>query len=489
MPTPRRARLAISAGALLIALFVPPAHAGDESPIADPLPDPTPSRQGLVLTEFATLPQSAPVPPPTDARLKRWARIAQLGEVPGRSGRLYVPDLNGTLYLVDRAGASRPYLDVGTAVGPDFWSHQGLGSGLGSVAFHPGFAHNGVFYTAHTEGRDALTTRTPDLPAPQGARLHSVITEWTADDPAAATFSGSRREVMRLGFANTYHTIQEIAFNPRTPRWSRAYGLLYVGVGDGAAGAGGTVPQDLSVPQGKILRIDPDRRDGPGGKYGVPAGNPFASDPPEAGTLGEIWAYGLRNPHRFSWDTAGRGQMFTGNIGEHRVDSVYEVRAGDNFGWSHREGPFAYRKADNPTCGVFALPADDARYGYTYPVAAFDHTPRADRPCGDSGNALVGGFVYRGWRIPELYGKYLYAEGVGGRIFASDVREMRRGGPMATTYQLPLFDASGAPTTMRDLAGHARVDLRLGTDRSGAIYVLSKANGRIWKVTDVAIAP
>lgn len=484
MPRPRRTRLALCVGALLAALFAPPAFAQqEETPIADPLPDPTPARYGLVLKEFATLPKSESVPPPTDARLKRWNRINYLGEVPDRSRRLYVPDLNGKLLMVDRAGASSEYLDVGTAVGPDFWSHRGLGSGLGFVTFHPDFARNGVFYTAHTEGRAALTTKVPDLPYPAGGQLHSVITEWTASDPSAATFSGTRREVLRLGFHNTYHNIQEIAFNPNARAGDREYGLLYVAVGDGAAGAGGTVPQDLAVPQGKILRIDPKGKDGPGGKYGIPRGNPYVGQP---GKLGEIYASGLRNPHRISWDTGGRHQMFAGNIGEHRVDSVYEVRPGDNFGWSNREGPFAYRKAENPTCGVFPLPADDAKNGYTYPVAAFDHTPRPDRPCGDSGNALIGGFVYRGCQIPGLEGKYVYAEGVGGRIFASDVRAMRRGGPLATTYQLPLFDAAtGAATTMKQLAGHDRVDLRFGTDRAGELYVLAKANGKMWKVTGV----
>ncbi|MET7718059.1 PQQ-dependent sugar dehydrogenase [Streptomyces sp. NPDC005407] len=464
-----------------MALIAPPALAQDEGPIADPLPDPAVSRHGLVLEEFATLPKSESVPPPTDARLKRWARINYLGELPDHSHRLYVPDLNGKLYLLDRKGRSREYLDVGTAMGPDFWSHKGLGSGFGFVAFHPRFARNGIFYTVHTEARDALTTKPVDLAAPTTTRIHSVITEWTADNPRANTFSGTRREVMRLGFQDTYHDIQEINFNPNPRPWDKDYGLLYVAVGDGAAGVGGTVPQDLTAPQGKILRIDPLGHNGPGGKWGIPASNPFAG---QQGRLGEIFAYGMRDPHRFSWDTGGRHQMFIGHIGEHRIESVYDAKAGDNFGWSNREGPFAYRKADNPTCGVFPLPADDAKNGYTYPVAAFDHNPPPDKPCSDSGNALIGGFVYRGWQVPALYGKYIYSEGVSGRIFYSDVREMRRGGPLATVHQLQVFDAGGAPTSMQALAGDKRVDLRFGTDRAGELYVLSKANGRIWKVSD-----
>ncbi|MFE6129891.1 PQQ-dependent sugar dehydrogenase [Streptomyces sp. NPDC056437] len=481
MPQLRRGRLTLCAGALLMALVAPEALAQDDTPIPDPLPDPTVSRHGLVLEEFATLPKSEPVPPPTDGRLKRWARINHLGELPDHSRRLYVPDLNGKLYLLDRKGRSHEYLDVGAAAGSDFWSHQGLGSGFGFVAFHPAFARNGIFYTVHTEARAALTDRTPDLPHPEGTRIHSVITEWTADDPRAATFSGTRREVMRLGFLNTYHTVQEINFNPNARPGEKDYGLLYIAAGDGAAGVGGTVPQDLTAPQGKILRIDPLGRNAPGGKWGIPRSNPFVGQP---GKLGEIFAYGLRDPHRFSWDTGGRHQMFIGHIGEHRIESVYEARAGDNFGWSNREGPFAYRKDANPTCGVFPLPADDARYGYTYPVAAFDHNPPPDKPCSDSGNALIGGFVYRGGQVPELYGKYLYSEGVSGRLFVSDVRDMRRGRPLAETVQVQVFDAAGAPTSMRALAGDSRVDLRFGIDRAGELYVLSKANGTIWKVSD-----
>ncbi|WP_330172749.1 PQQ-dependent sugar dehydrogenase [Streptomyces sp. NBC_01498] len=475
-----RAQLAVAAATLLLALFVPPAAAREDGPVADPLPDPTLSEIGLVLDEFSTLPRSEPVPPPTDDRLNRWARINYAGEVPDGSGRLYVPDLNGPLYLLDGSGTPTEYLDVGAAVGPDFWSHQGLGSGFGFVAFHPEFAGNGRFYTVHTEARSALTTKRPDLPSGGVTAVHSVITEWTADDPAAGEFTGARREVMRLGFQGTVHDIQEINFNPRSRPGDEDYGLLYIAAGDGGAGWRSSVPQDLYVPQGKILRIDPDGDDGPGGRYGIPATNPFVH---RQYVLGEIYAYGLRDPHRFSWD-AGTGRMFVGNIGEHRVESVYEVRAGDNLGWSDREGPFEYRKEGNPTCGVYPLPDNDGQYGYTYPVAAFDHVPPPDAPCADSGNALIGGFVYRGTEIPGLRGKYVYGEGVGGRIFYSEVAEMRRGGPLAEVHQFRILDAAGTPTSMAELAGDDRVDLRFGTDAAGELYVLAKADGTIWKVTD-----
>ena len=133
-------------------------------PIADPIPaEPQRSGVGLVLEEFVTMPASSPSPAPTDPRLMRQARINYVGEVPDGSGRLYVPDLNGKLYLMKKR---KPlvYLDVGAQFLPNFWSHRGLGSGFGFVTFHPDFAQNGVFYTVHSEARDALTTKTPDLP-------------------------------------------------------------------------------------------------------------------------------------------------------------------------------------------------------------------------------------------------------------------------------------------------------------------------------------
>jgi hypothetical protein len=95
---------------------------------------------------------------------------------------------------------------------------------------------------------------------------------------------------------------------------------------------------------------------------------------------------------------------------------------------------------------------------------------------------VVGGFVYRGSSVPELSGKYLFSDFVPGRVFYADTREMHSGGKLATTYELALFMDNGQPVTMQQLAGSPRVDLRFGTDSHGELYVLSKANGKIWKV-------
>jgi glucose/arabinose dehydrogenase len=435
---------------------------------------------GLTVEEFATFPQSQPVPAPTDPRLMRRARINYLGEMPDGSGRLYVPDLNGMLYLIED-GTQHQYLDVGQTFAPDFLSGRGLGSGFGFVTFHPDFARNGKFYTAHTEWGAALSKPTT-LPPQPNTNFHGVLTEWTADDPAANTFSGTRREMMRLGFTTQIHGFQQIDFNPTADRRDHDYGLLYLGIGDGGTGVSTTHPQDLSVPYGKLLRIDPLGTNGVNGQYGIPRRNPFVDEP---GTLGEIYAYGLRNPHRFSWDTARPHRMFLGNIGQHRIESVYEVRSGDNFGWSEREGPFVFTN-DNPDCHVFPLPPNDREFGYTYPVAAYDHNAPLESPCSDLGFAVIGGFVYRGDDVPALRGKYVFGDDVDGRLFFTDARDMRRGSrKLATIRQFMLYDETGQRVTMQDLAGDDRVDLRFGQDGDGELYILSKANGTVWKVTGV----
>jgi hypothetical protein len=318
----------------------------------------------------------------------------------------------------------------------------------------------------HTEGRGALT-RVPDLPAQENPALQGVLTEWKADDPAAEVFTGTAREVMRLGFRSTIHGFQQIGFDPRAP------GLLLLAIGDGGAGPGSPAPQDLAMPQGKILRIDPLGHDGPGGKYGIPASNPFAG---RAGALGEIYAYGLRNPHRFSFDGA---TMLLGHIGEHNVESIYDVRPGDNFGWSVREGPFRLQPGDL-TCSVYP---DDHSLSFIAPVAAYDHDPPPEYPrCRDVGRAVIGGFVYRGARIPALAGKYLFGDDVDGRLFYTEAAEMTRGETRATIHELALSDGT-RPIALSELAGSARVDLRLGQDAAGELYLLSKANGKIWKLT------
>ncbi|MFG2104593.1 PQQ-dependent sugar dehydrogenase [Micromonospora echinaurantiaca] len=486
----RRSALAagLTAAALVLSTLVAaPVRAAD--PIDDPVTEmPTQSRLGLVLTEYASFPQSFPTPAPTDQRLMRTARINTIMELPDRSGRRAVPDLNGKLYLVED-GVPHVYLDVAATFAPQFFSGRGLGQGFGYVAFHPEFGSNGRFYTIHTEQASA-TTEVPDY-AQSSTLFHGVITEWTASDPAADTFAGSRREILRIGFGGQIHGIQEINFNPTAKRHDSDYGLLYLAVGDGGLGVRNTDPQNLAMPHGKLLRIDPRGSDSANGQYGIPASNPFVG---RAGALGEIYAVGFRDPHRFSWDRA-TGRMYLGHIGEHAVEAIYEVRAGDNFGWSEREGAYVFDKtATNPCDKLLPLPADDASYGYTYPVAAYDHDPAPGWNCtSDVGVAVAGGFVYRGRELPALRGKYVFGDLVDGRVLYTEANKMRRGADLAPIHRLALFDAAGNPVRMQDLSGPGapgdpnRVDLRFGTDAAGELYILAKANGKVWKVTGTRV--
>ena len=165
------------------------------------------------------------------------------------------------------------------------------------------------------------------------------------------------------------------------------------------------------------------------------------------------------------------------------------MRAGDNLGWSEREGAFVFDKtAANPCDRLFPLPADDA--GYTYPVAAYDHNPAPGWNCtADVGVAVAGGFVYRGKDVPALRGKYVFGDLVDGRVMYTEASEMRRGQAPATIHRLNLFTPPGSPVRMQDLSAPGapgdpnRVDLRFGTDAQGELYILAKANGKIWKVT------
>lgn len=464
-----------------------------------PLPDPQPDGLTVTLSRFAQLPPSTTNPRvPRGDKLDRHNRINYLGEVPDGSGRLYVPDLNGSLYLL-RDGKATKYLDAAKQVGTDLWTSRGFGSGFGFVAFHPNFARNGVFYTVHTEAGGALTAKKPNLGPSSAAVVHGVITEWIADDPRADAYSGTRREVMRLAFPSFIHGIQQIAFNPYAKKADADFGLLYIAVGDGGAVGIATedrrtskVPQDLGAPQGKILRIDP-RANG-GKPWTVPSGNPFVES---EGALGEIYALGLRDPYRFSWDVDPRfhagspdaQKMLLGSMGENRAESIYEVRAGDNFGWPTIEGPFMAHLLEN--CDVAKFPGGPADWpDFTYPVAAYSHLPAAGSgPCDDTGHAVIGGFVYRG-KLKALRGEYVFGDGVNGRMFHIDAARMSRGSELAPVHELTLRE-DGKQVSMREIAsdpqvltaGKPRVDLRLGIDRSGELYVLSKANGTVWRIT------
>lgn len=432
-----------------------------DPPLSDPIPESI-SKTGLNAraVEFATIPPSSSSTPLT--------RINYVGHSNDGSGRYFVPDLRDKLHVINN-GVVSTYLNV-KAQFPNFVDTPNLGTGFGFVAFHPEFASNGKFYTVHTEAGSALTSKTPDYRSPMTISVHGVIVEWTATNPAANTFSGTQREILRIGNWQFLHGIQQISFNPLAQLGDEDYGLLYLALGDGERNPDWTDgPQNLSYPQGKILRINPLGNNSPNGKYGIPATNPFVG---VSGALGEIWAYGFRNPHRFSWDSR-TGQMYIGMIGEKNIESVLLGFAGANYGWNEREGAFRFKKSDPNH--VYPLLANEASFGFTKPIAHYDH---------DEGDALLGGFVYRGSLIPALVGKYIFGDVVKGNIYYFDVDNVVLG-TQTTIYELTLLNAAGSVVDFRtNLVGQSRADLRFGMDEDGELFLLSKQNGKIWRLVN-----
>lgn len=442
------------------------------SQITDPVPE-SPARSGITieLEAFATIPSSNNSAPR--------ARINHLKPMPlgdGALQTLVVNDLRGSLYIIVN-GQVREYTDL-DAVFPDFVDSPGLGTGFTSFAFHPEYATNGKFYTAHSESPTATPVDFPNADPAAPVVLHGVITEWVATVPSAATFSGTRRELLRVELAGTIHGMQEIAFNPNPESGDSDYAMLYICIGDGQSTIKG-FPENtsrLDSVLGTILRIDVGGNNSANGQYGIPGDNPWADDG-DAETFDEIWAYGFRNPHRISWDTAGDGKMLSGDIGEKNIEELNLVEPGGNYGWNSREGTFVINGdwENNPQNGentdVFPLPADDATLGYTYPVAQYDHS---------DGNAIVSGFVYRGSLAPALEGKFIFGDILSGEVFFTEADTLAFG----TQAEIKKIDLSldGTRTTIKTIGGANRGDLRFGYDENNELYLLEKSRGSIFKV-------
>ena len=340
--------------------------------------------------------------------------ITLLRPDPREAGALFVDELMGLLYRVrDRSAAV--FLDV-RPLFPDFMCDPGVASGLGSFALHPDFARNGLFYTLHSELRHGspvvnATDIPADVPKFETPPLEWVLTEWKLDDPAAPVFTGTHREVLRFVTPTTGHAGQEIGFSPAAEPRDPDYGKLYIAIGDG--GSTNLKRPDMSGHRhtflGSILRIDPAGRDGANGRYGIPADNPFAhaADP---AVRREIWAYGFRNPHRFSWDPAFPGRMIAVDIGESNVEEVNLIEKGGAYGYGvgALEGT---THLDARGDAKVVRPATAAELApYRPPFGEYDHS---------EGASVTGGYVYRGQQFAkELGGKSVFGDNGSGRIWA-----------------------------------------------------------------------
>jgi len=302
--------------------------------------------------------------------------------------RLFVVEQAGTISVFpgDPEVAERDiFLDIEGRV-TDISNEQGL---LG-LAFHPDFETNGYFYVNYT------------APGPD----RTVISRFSVseDDENRANPDS---ETVLLTYNQPYgnHNAGHIAFGPD--------GYLYIAAGDGgSAGDPENNGQDRETLLGSILRIDVDSQEN-GNEYGIPDDNPFAGN--DEGFREEIFAYGLRNPWRFSFD-AGTGDIWAGDVGQNNLEEIDLIKKGLNYGWNIMEGKSCYPAG-----------SDCSTEGLELPVFQYVHS--------DNNRSITGGYVYRGSDIPALVGYYIYADFVSGRIWALDISDLEN--PVNTE----IFDA------------------------------------------------
>ena len=406
-------------------------------------------------------------PPPATNKTDQLSRINFLRSEPSAASnatnRSFVCDLNRYLYTLDRNTLQfSNYLDF-EATFSKFDNNPGFAGGLVTFQFDPGYPSNGIFYTVHTEnpnkggsGDPANTnavppigyTNTAVIVPPAGTVMRqAVLIEWTDTNINNATFDGTARELMRVGFTGTIHPMGDLIFNPLAQPGDWDYGNLYISNGDGGAGeaadARHAIPQMLGTLQGKILRITPNLTLRPAdlissnGCYRIPATgpapNPFTATNAVFTNLAaarpEVFAYGFRNPHRMSWDT-NSNTLIVDDIGLHSWEEVNIVHAGTNYGYAEREGIEQLFVALNGgvtgsrTTPINLFPTNTDFLTVTglanvvvpaYPVATYTH---------EEGDAISSGFVYRGKLLPQLRGKYIFGDIVNARLFYCDLAEM-----------------------------------------------------------------
>lgn len=374
---------------------------GDDS-AGGPSPSPSPSSPG-------TCAAGPPVPGTPNLALtvvaSGFSDPLDLQTPAGERGRLFVVEQGGRIRIIRNGSVvATPYLDVSDRIS------SGGERGLLGLAFHPQFAQNGRFYVNYTDRRG-----------------DTHISEFRAAAPSADTVDPSTERLILFNtqpFAN--HNGGGLAFG--------ADGFLYIGLGDG--GSGGDPfgnGQSLSQALGKMLRIDIDR----GSPYAIPGNNPFVS---RAGARGEIWAFGLRNPFRFSFDRS-TGDLYIGDVGQNQIEEVdVGLRSrggGENYGWNITEGTQCFR----PSSGCSTA-------GLTLPLTQYNHA---------LGCSVTGGYVYRGCRQPGYAGTYFYGDFCSGLI---------------RSFRL----ANGAATEERDWTSalnSGRFSISsFGTDDDGELYVV-----------------
>lgn len=466
---------------LLIALLVAsPVAAQPPQPAApllpgqsnDPFPEPIEPTAGVIRVnarEFASLPD-------IDGAA---ARMMNLVDEPA-TRRLFVNDMRGPIYSVSYDGRQVAlYLDINAPAWGVAVQSGGRERGFQSFTFHPQFGQPGTpgfgkFYTYTDTSNQGAS---PDFTTRHTATTHdTVLLEWTAKTPGAPAYDGGPpRELMRFRQPYANHNAGHLAFNPLARPGTPEFGLLYAGVADGGSGGDPLrLSQDLGSAFGKIFRIDPLGTSSANKKYGIPANNPFVS---RAGALGEIYAYGTRNPQRFAWDSQ-TGALYVADIGQNIVEEVSPVTAGANLGWNDWEGSFRF--VSRQAVSIEKPRSDPAM---TYPVAEWDQNDKLMQ----NQSAASGLMVYRGKEVPQLANLLMFTDMPSGEIFYVSADRLPNGGQ--ASIRRILINADGTAKTVLQVIQEknaaqgkkpsTRADLRISEGNGGRVFLLNKGDGTI----------
>lgn len=407
------------------------------------------------------------------------------GQLDSPVAMVHAGDATGRMFIAEQRGAIRifrdgmllpgKFLNLESRLIPERAGYDERG--LLGLAFHPGFAQAAspgfgkfyVFYIAPSPNAPGMTT------APVDSR--TVLSEFrvSASDPNLAD-PASERILLTFDKPQFNHAGGGLDFGPD--------GFLYFTVGDGGSSndnnfghtGGGGAPrptnakgnaQDLTKIFGKMHRIDPLGTNGPGGQYGIPATNPFATSP--NGERPEIYAYGLRNCWRFSFDKrpGGTGRLIAADVGQNAVEEIDLVTLGGNYGWRNREGSFV--PAFSIDAPLFAAPTTDPIAQYAHPgvVIGSPALPQL-------GLSVTGGYIYRGSAIPALAGKYIFGDWSQNPILTPPPATPTAKGVMLGLEETPpglwtlsQLDILGGNPIHRSIQG-------FGEDAAGELYVLTK---------------
>src|SRR5690625_1383735 len=337
---------------LFFLLLISCSNGTSTDPDIDPDPDPEPPEP--VLSYSYTVTEAFP-----NLSFNRPLGLTHAGD---QSGRIFVTEQDGVIYAFEKdstVSQKNLFLDISSLV-----EREGNEQGLLGLAFHPDYSSNGHFFVNYTEVGTGTT----------------VISRFTVSGDPGQADSGSEVRLMEIEQPLENHNGGDIAFGPD--------GYLYIATGDGGGvGDPENNGQDRTNLQGAILRIDVDSSD-EGLMYAIPSDNPFADN--EEGFREEIYAYGLRNPWRFSFD-AESGELWVADVGQEKWEEINIVEKGGNYGWNIFEGSECY----SPELGC-------EESEFEFPVFEYAHNP-------DNGS-ITGGFVYRGSALEGLFGHYIYAD-------------------------------------------------------------------------------